>query len=778
MDQGKPWFVIGQYVSVTGDVISHVNISKVAVEDGGVYTCTAVNRIGQTSHSAPLRIYGLPSIRKMDPISAVAGEILIVTCPAAGFPIHSITWEKDGRLLPINLRQTVHPNGTLVVSNVQQRTDQGMYTCQARNRQGHSDKGTVEIAVMESWSDGIVVDLHVPINKGDHLIVIHAGGEIDFILNTSLTWKASSKSGNYDDSMNTNNFIKWALIFFPPEIAPFIFPALAEGSRAQVACNVHRGDLPLNLTWLKDGAPLISMPGVIDIIRFDLYSSILKISSVGRSDSGNYTCVASNPARIVTHTAVLSVSVPPEWVTEPKDMSVIAGHPVTLQCQANGYPVPQHNWRKAKENQSGQFGPILYRNGTFTIAAATEADEGSYLCEAFNGIGASISAVITLSVNALPRFISPVLKERIHSSGTANLHCEAKGDTPMTLVWKRDGAPLPDYSTRYQNKETITENSVSSQLTIKQATASDSGKYVCIATNAFGRDEIAISLYVQDAPEPPWDVHIIECKSREIKVAWSEPTDNNSPILYYSIAYTINTDNWPEFPKYGELNTWVVISDLKPHKTYFIRVIAVNALGPSQPSMTVSAMTESEVPSGPPVDVIISSVGPTSLQLSWSPPHPDERNGPILGYYIGIKQASEGRYNFSTVQTVIPNAHPPPYVFNGLNSYTQYKLALQAFNRVGAGPTSQEITATTEQAAPEEAPQDIECKAVSSISLHLSWLSPPVGTHNGIIKGYKIFYNYLPPPHDLFYIHGIVYHHWVPESQTINQHYYLEVLAL
>lgn len=94
----------------------------------------------------------------------------------------------------------------------------------------------------------------------------------------------------------------------PPDIAPFVFPALAEGSRAQVACNVHRGDLPLNLTWLKDGTSLISSPGIVDIIRFDLYSSILKISSVNRADSGNYTCVASNPARIVTHTAALSVS--------------------------------------------------------------------------------------------------------------------------------------------------------------------------------------------------------------------------------------------------------------------------------------------------------------------------------------------------------------------------------------------------------------------------------------------------------------------------------------
>lgn len=51
-------FVIGQYVTVHGDVISHVNISHVMVEDGGEYTCTAENRAGKTSHSARLNIYG------------------------------------------------------------------------------------------------------------------------------------------------------------------------------------------------------------------------------------------------------------------------------------------------------------------------------------------------------------------------------------------------------------------------------------------------------------------------------------------------------------------------------------------------------------------------------------------------------------------------------------------------------------------------------------------------------------------------------------------------
>lgn len=50
--------LIGQYVTVYGDVISHVNISSVKSEDGGEYECIASSRAGEAKHSARLNIYG------------------------------------------------------------------------------------------------------------------------------------------------------------------------------------------------------------------------------------------------------------------------------------------------------------------------------------------------------------------------------------------------------------------------------------------------------------------------------------------------------------------------------------------------------------------------------------------------------------------------------------------------------------------------------------------------------------------------------------------------
>ncbi|GFG36109.1 hypothetical protein Cfor_03341, partial [Coptotermes formosanus] len=50
-------FLVGQYVTIHDDVISHVNISNLKEEDGGEYTCTAQNSVAQVSHSARINVY-------------------------------------------------------------------------------------------------------------------------------------------------------------------------------------------------------------------------------------------------------------------------------------------------------------------------------------------------------------------------------------------------------------------------------------------------------------------------------------------------------------------------------------------------------------------------------------------------------------------------------------------------------------------------------------------------------------------------------------------------
>lgn len=90
-------------MTVNGDVVSHLNISSTHTKDGGLYKCIASSKVGSVEHSNRLNIYGLPFIRPMEKKAIVAGEMLIVTCPVAGYPIESIAWERGNYIVDLHL---------------------------------------------------------------------------------------------------------------------------------------------------------------------------------------------------------------------------------------------------------------------------------------------------------------------------------------------------------------------------------------------------------------------------------------------------------------------------------------------------------------------------------------------------------------------------------------------------------------------------------------------------------------------------------------------------
>ena len=55
---------------------------------------------------------------------------------------------KGGRELPDDLRQKLQADGTLVINPVQKATDAGVYTCSAKNKQGHSARRSGEVTVI------------------------------------------------------------------------------------------------------------------------------------------------------------------------------------------------------------------------------------------------------------------------------------------------------------------------------------------------------------------------------------------------------------------------------------------------------------------------------------------------------------------------------------------------------------------------------------------------------------------------------------------------------
>ncbi|XP_076249074.1 Down syndrome cell adhesion molecule 2 isoform X9 [Calliopsis andreniformis] len=680
-------FVIGQYVTVHGDVISHVNISHVMVEDGGEYSCTAENRAGKVTHAARLNVYGLPYIRLIPKVTAVAGETLRLKCPVAGYPIEEIKWERANRELPDDLRQKVLPDGTLVISSVQKKGDAGVYTCSARNKQGHSARRSGDVAVI-----------------------------------------------------------------VPPKISPFTADRdLHLGERTTLTCSVTRGDLPLSISWLKDGRSMGPSERV-SVTNMDQYNSILMIESLSPDHNGNYSCVARNLAAEVSHTQRLVVHVPPRWIVEPTDVSVERNKHVALHCQAQGVPTPTIVWKKATGSKSGEYEELRERaytkilsNGTLLLQHVKEDREGFYLCQASNGIGSGIGKVVQLKVNSSPYFAAPSRLVTVKKGDTATLHCEVHGDTPVTVTWLKGGKIELNPSTNYRVtvKREVTPDGVIAQLQISNAEASDSGAYFCQASNLYGRDQQLVQLLVQEPPQPPNTLETAMVASRSINVKWQHKSQDTSEVTKYILQYKEGEGGmWQQQEFTGPpLPYAALIDELKPATRYTIRVIAEGPAGRSVPSSELVVRTEPQRPAGPPINLAARALSSSEILITWSPPLPELRHGDIQGFNVGYRETSSANpsYNFSSVSGDGEEGGAELRL-TGLRPYTKYTLVVQAYNQVGSGPLSEPLLTQTLEDVPSMPPEDVRCAALSAQSLQVSWQPPPNTHSNGIIQGYKLHY--------------------------------------
>lgn len=111
------------------------------------------------------------------------------------------------------------------------------------------------------------------------------------------------------------------------------------------------------------------------------------------------------------------------------------------------------------------------------------------------------------------------------------LQCNAKGELPINVVWSINKERLEsNINTRYTIIQQTLSTGVASTLTIDPTQRTDTALFACAATNAYGSDYTNIDVIVQEPPEAPYGVRVLDKSVKCVEFFWSEPYNGNSPI--------------------------------------------------------------------------------------------------------------------------------------------------------------------------------------------------------------------------------------------------------
>lgn len=220
----------------------------------------------------------------------------------------------------------------------------------------------------------------------------------------------------------------------------------------------------------------------------------------------------------------------------------------------------------------------------------------------------------------------------------------------------------------------------------------------------------------------------------QVELSWTADSDGGSPITGHVITVSQASKSLETITTRGEDTTYTV-TDLENDSEYDFTVVAVNAVGSSEPSNTITAtpsaskggVTEPDSPTN-----LQATSGDGQIQISWTAPGND--GGRSITEYLVSLVSNRGQ---SVVETKSTNTQ---YVLSGLSNGTQYTIKVAAVNAVGTGTYSSSVLATPNQEVQATIP-DIPTGITltpGDATISVSWIAPNNG--GSAITGYTVLY--------------------------------------
>uniref|UniRef100_A0A673L986 Neural cell adhesion molecule L1 n=1 Tax=Sinocyclocheilus rhinocerous TaxID=307959 RepID=A0A673L986_9TELE len=736
------------------------------------------------------------SKERISPIIAQKGQSLILHCrPPAGLPPPIIFWmDNNFQRLPQSRRVSQALNGDLYFSNVQLEDSRSNYICYARfpHTQTIQQKQPISVRVldMDSLNDTMAdyfndTDLFsdkpvderapvfmVPSESVSSKMVLR--GEIlemeciaDGLPTPAISWvKRNSEipsgrasflsfdktlritdvseadAGEYRCIANNRHGSVHHTIRVTVNAAPYWISAprnlvLAPKEMGIITCRAAGHPKP-SIHWLMNGLPIENTPK--DPSR-SVEGDTLIFSEVQTGSSAVYQCNASNQYGYLLSNAFVSVLAEPPRVLTPPNIvyQVIMNKPMLLECVTFGSPVPTITWFKDSRSSMLEGNAyVFHENGTLEIDMSQPSNSGKYTCVARNNLGISENHVY-LEVKEPTRILRPPEYREVQRNRDVVFECKAKHDPSLvpTMTWLKDDGELPD-DERFRVD--------SDSLTITDVTESDAGTYTCIMNTTLDQDSASAQLTVVEAPPTPaviyeqpgapTDLELTDPGARSIQLTWTPGEEHNSPIKKFLIQYEDalhQSGVWHNLTEVPGTKTTAHLK-LSPYVHYSFRVLALNDVGFSHPSMpSHQYRTSPAAPDENPTEVKGHGTEHNNLVITWKPLMPLQANGPGLQYKVMWRQQG-----IEKDWTSVSVANVSKFVVSGTPTFVPYEVMVQALNDYGLGPKPGAVIGYSGEDFPSAAPGDVRVLVLNSTLAEVRWSPVSPESVRGRLQGYKV----------------------------------------
>nr|XP_009943311.1 PREDICTED: neurofascin isoform X3 [Opisthocomus hoazin] len=490
-----------------------------------------------------------------------------------------------------------------------------------------------------------------------------------------------------------------------------------------------RGTPTPAIQWLVNGEPIeASAPNPSREVAGD--TIVFRDTQIG--SSAVYQCNASNEHGYLLANAFVSVLDVPPRLLAPRNqlIRVIQNNRTRLDCPFFGSPIPTLRWFKNGQGNTLDGGNYkAHENGSLEMNMARKEDQGIYTCVATNILGKA-EAQVRLEVKDPTRIVRGPEDQVVKRGSMPRLHCRIKHDPTLklTVTWLKDDAPL--YMGNRMKKE-------DDGLTIYGVSEKDQGDYTCVASTELDKDSAKAYLTVLERPDRPRDLELSDLAERSVRLTWIPGDDNNSPITDYIVQFEedrFQPGMWHNHSRYpGSVNSAVL--SLSPYVNYQFRVIAVNDVGSSLPSMPSERyQTNGARPEINPTGVQGAGTQKNNMEITWTPLNATQAYGPNLRYIVRWRRRDpRGSWYNETVKT-------PRHVVWNTPIYVPYEIKVQAENDFGRAPEPDTFIGYSGEDYPKAAPTDVRIRVLNSTAVALTWTRVHLDTIQGQLKEYRAYF--------------------------------------